>query len=580
LFFAMLTVAPQCGYAERLLNIDEIDRLYVKDANQALSQIQRLGSYCEKTHWKTCRRSKYDIVYCRIYMHKQVAPENLHYAFAALESSILEKDTSNLLVSLQFISEIYMDQGDYFKSGQYIQRMLNVAKNNPQWIFYKAQSKVYQSNVALKSQRPIDIVFKYLNDADKCYSHNGKSHQERSLFRWRTLLERATALLERKRYRASYQYLKKAELYLQKLKYKSKMEKVDVYMDDADFNIRLMQVHALFCLPLYKIGKKSLAENYFQKAINTQNNYLYNFVTELALTNYLEESHQWKRLIWYLDKYVDYSGKNRNTLLLMRKRLSAYTFLNDHGGEKRMIDLINKLSDTITLRNDLYAEEEIQAVEKIEKMESTIYSQQEKINHRKTIIIFYILLSFVLILGIVVAVFIIISQRRNNRILFNQIKRGNESASQLDHIISTSIESIPVSEKKQLFVEKNNVYCKKDYQDFVNNVKGFVSNDHKYAETNLTPDNIAIHFDVSRQFLDRVMKEFVGMTMYDFVTEMRLLHSCNLLENTNDIIYAIAINSGFGSERSFLRIFKQKYNMSPTMYRKISKGRKAQLDKN
>lgn len=115
----------------------------------------------------------------------------------------------------------------------------------------------------------------------------------------------------------------------------------------------------------------------------------------------------------------------------------------------------------------------------------------------------------------------------------------------------------------------DNVYCKKDYHEFVENVKRFIVKDALFATSDLSPGAVADHFDVSRQFLDRVMKRYVQMTVYDFIIERRLGYSCYLLENTNDILYAIAINSGFGSERSFLRLFKHKFGLSPTMYRKV-----------
>lgn len=579
LLFTTLIFLPQCGYSERLLSIDEIDRLYVKDADKALTQIQRLGAYCEKTQWKTCRRSKYYIVYSCICMYKQMAPENLHYAYSALENAILEKDTSYQLMALQFIADIYINQGDYFKFGQYIQQMLNLANDDPRWTFFRAQSKDYQSDVALKSQRPLAVVFKYLDEENACYTGAQSGNPQKYLIRWSVLQKKSVALLERKRYKEAYTYLRKTEAYLKKLIYLSKVKKVDVYMDDAAFQIRMMETHALLCLPLYQLGRKKEAEDYFALAMNKQESFRYDFITELALVNYLEQSQQWEHLTSYLDKYVDYNGKNRNTLLLMKKGLNAYMHLNNRDGEKSMIRLISNLSDTITLRNDMYAEEEVQAVGKIGKMASTILSQRKNIDDRMFAIKLYVALSLVLGITIVVAVFIIFAQRKNNIILFKQIKEKNRSMSQLELVLPSGDEHPSAIRKNLSTMETDNMYCKKDYQDFVNSVKAYIEIGNKYADSSLTPDIVAEHFDVSRQFLDREMKEFVGVTVYDFITEMRLLHSCNLLENTNDIIYAVAINSGFGSERTYLRIFKQKYNMSPTMYRKISKEKKSPADK-
>ena len=52
-----------------------------------------------------------------------------------------------------------------------------------------------------------------------------------------------------------------------------------------------------------------------------------------------------------------------------------------------------------------------------------------------------------------------------------------------------------------------------------------------------------------------------------YLNDARLNYACHRLENTSDSITNICLGSGFESQRTFNRVFKERYKISPSDYR-------------
>ena len=52
-----------------------------------------------------------------------------------------------------------------------------------------------------------------------------------------------------------------------------------------------------------------------------------------------------------------------------------------------------------------------------------------------------------------------------------------------------------------------------------------------------------------------------------YLNDARLNYACQRLENTSDSITKICLDSGFESQRTFNRVFKERYKISPSDYR-------------
>ena len=76
--------------------------------------------------------------------------------------------------------------------------------------------------------------------------------------------------------------------------------------------------------------------------------------------------------------------------------------------------------------------------------------------------------------------------------------------------------------------------------------------------------------DKSREHVCRSMKAYMGMTVTEFINELRLNYIANMLQNSNHGITEIILDSGFNNISWATRLFKEKYGESMRQYRKNS----------
>lgn len=72
---------------------------------------------------------------------------------------------------------------------------------------------------------------------------------------------------------------------------------------------------------------------------------------------------------------------------------------------------------------------------------------------------------------------------------------------------------------------------------------------------------------VSKYVLSRVFSRIFHRNFNQYLNETRLDYACALLEYSNKTILDIAMDSGFESQRTFNRVFRQRFRKSPRDYR-------------
>lgn len=91
----------------------------------------------------------------------------------------------------------------------------------------------------------------------------------------------------------------------------------------------------------------------------------------------------------------------------------------------------------------------------------------------------------------------------------------------------------------------------------------------EHCKENLTLDEVAKHSGFSKYYFSRSFKEYSGTSYYKFLNICRINHSTELLIDPELSITEVAIESGFNSISSFIRMFKQIKGCTPTDYRKM-----------
>jgi AraC family cel operon transcriptional repressor len=72
----------------------------------------------------------------------------------------------------------------------------------------------------------------------------------------------------------------------------------------------------------------------------------------------------------------------------------------------------------------------------------------------------------------------------------------------------------------------------------------------------------------SREHISRSMKKYMGVTLSEFVNDLRLRFVASMLKNSNHDIADIIFESGFGNISWASELFKNKYGMTMSEYRK------------
>ncbi len=89
---------------------------------------------------------------------------------------------------------------------------------------------------------------------------------------------------------------------------------------------------------------------------------------------------------------------------------------------------------------------------------------------------------------------------------------------------------------------------------------------------NLNLDKLAEIVNVSPAYLSKSFKQLMGMTVSDYIKNIRLHQATILLSGTGDGVELICEKCGFPNTHSFLAAFKEKYATLPSRWRKENKG--------
>lgn len=115
-----------------------------------------------------------------------------------------------------------------------------------------------------------------------------------------------------------------------------------------------------------------------------------------------------------------------------------------------------------------------------------------------------------------------------------------------------------------------------DYE-FVEKISRFIS--EHISEQQISLNGVADEFNISPSHLSRLFKDALNVSFSDFVLDRKLEKAAELITSCGDKnISEIAESLGYLTPAYFAKIFKQKYGMTPALYRK--KFMKANTDTN
>lgn len=91
--------------------------------------------------------------------------------------------------------------------------------------------------------------------------------------------------------------------------------------------------------------------------------------------------------------------------------------------------------------------------------------------------------------------------------------------------------------------------------------------DYNYFKP-ITLDEIATYTNYNKSYLSALFKKKIGITIFEYLKNIRLEHCLKELKITDKNIIDIALNNGFANIQSFNKLFKEVYHQTPLQYRK------------
>ncbi|WP_422124471.1 bifunctional transcriptional activator/DNA repair enzyme AdaA [Planococcus sp. X10-3] len=105
--------------------------------------------------------------------------------------------------------------------------------------------------------------------------------------------------------------------------------------------------------------------------------------------------------------------------------------------------------------------------------------------------------------------------------------------------------------------------------EVVQKVVSFVTANY---QRKLNLEDMAAHVGFSASYLDRVFKQETGETPRSFLEKVRVDRAAHGLKHTDNTNLEICYEVGFQSTSHFYKAFRRSKNLSPSEYRKMTKG--------
>lgn len=115
-------------------------------------------------------------------------------------------------------------------------------------------------------------------------------------------------------------------------------------------------------------------------------------------------------------------------------------------------------------------------------------------------------------------------------------------------------------------------YLEKKDLDFIEKIHQVVEDNMENSDFNI--DTIAASVGLSRSAFFKKLKSLTGLAPVDWVKEIRLNKSVELIKKTDLSISEIAFAVGFNDSGYFSKCFRKKYNQTPREYINAYRGKK------
>jgi len=115
--------------------------------------------------------------------------------------------------------------------------------------------------------------------------------------------------------------------------------------------------------------------------------------------------------------------------------------------------------------------------------------------------------------------------------------------------------------------DENGLFSMVDNMDrqLLKNIEQYVLQNMSRGQINL--EEMANAMGMGRVPFFHKVRNLTNKTPAELVRDLRLKHACILLKRTNINMSELAVNIGFMTAENFIKVFKEKFGLSPLEYR-------------
>lgn len=463
--------------------------------------------YCKQQHECRCL---FEIRQILIYRYLDQGNYNLGLKKAMLmNQEVLDtKDPIAKMTALLTLAKAYQALGMDELAIKFFNESLRIYTPDPEAVYKLLECYLYLS-ASYNNLNDKEKFFLYTDSLELIYEEVVKSN---SIFNLRD-------------FRISI-YLNKAQYFIDKGQLDSAVENIQ----KAEDLISIYEnPHFIFLLDETKM--------YYYKAIGN-----------------LEEMRQ-KYKICY--DYCEQNNLENEIQNLMRFKAITLGEMGMHDAAVYAFKQLELRDDSINVERFVYEFNNLGLNYEIDKREDIIDLQETELRLRTKLNIFQSIIFVFLLIFCLIILYYNRMIRNKNKYLFSQIKEITQRKRELT-FLKNSIG------KEELIV---NDISNQDRQLF-SKIENLMTTEHPYTQPEYGRKDLIADMETNENYLASAIKTGTGMTVNEYLNNLRLDYSLNLLKDYNLTIEAIADMSGFNSSRTFYRLFKDKFGMSPHYFRK------------
>lgn len=132
-----------------------------------------------------------------------------------------------------------------------------------------------------------------------------------------------------------------------------------------------------------------------------------------------------------------------------------------------------------------------------------------------------------------------------------------------EDIIKSSIAAL-VSAGNKMAQSEN---IREGREERIVDIMNYLKNHYK----DVTLDELAENFNLSKPYLSKYIKENAGITFQEAVKKARMKKARTMLKESNQTVESIAASVGYENVEHFNRLFKKSYGMTPVQFRRESR---------